>query len=133
MKRILNLITMLTFALLLMGGFSFAQNKQQNKSSQSMSKENTTQTDTNYAKSMAYYRFADKHIIQDSTKDKTYKGKWHNQNNPNMSSNGMKGNTNMSSSGKNMMNPNNTMMNNSKHKMSHHKMMGDSTHWKKKN
>ncbi|MFZ0453585.1 MAG: hypothetical protein WCE54_14120 [Ignavibacteriaceae bacterium] len=131
MKKILNLIGMLIVALLISGGYSFAQNNQQNQGNQNMDKQNTTQTDTNYAKSMAYYKYAKKNIIDDSTKDKTYKGKWHNQDSTNKSSNGMMKNSNMNSSGNNKMNSNHSMMNNSKNKMGH--MKGDSTQWKKKN
>ena len=137
MKKILNLIGMLIIVLLISGGYSFAQNNQQKQGKQSMDKQNTAQTDTNYAKSMAYYKYAKKNIIEDSTKEKTYKGKWHDQNNPNMDSDNMMHNSKMNSSANNMMNSNKSTMNNPKHKMSH--MMSDSTHgknhknWKKKN
>jgi hypothetical protein len=114
MKKILNLIGMLIIALLISGGYSFAQNNQQNQGSQNMDKQNTTQIDTNYAKSMAYYKYAKKNIIEDSTKEKTYKGKWHKQDIPNKSSTGMMNNSNMNSSGSNMMGSNNSMMNNPK-------------------
>lgn len=130
MKRILNLIAMLTFSVLMFGGFTFAQNNQQGKGDQSMDKQNTAQADTNYAKSMGYYKYAKKHIIQDSTKEKTYKGKWNNQKNTNMTSNSMMNNSNMKSSSNKSMNPNSSMMNNSKQNMKNNNMTGDSSHWK---
>ena len=81
-----------------------------------MKTQNSMQADTNYNKSMAYYNYAKKNIIEDKTKDKTYKGRFHDQNN-----------MNMKSSKSNMMNSSSKMMKNSKHKMGKKNMMRDTT------
>lgn len=120
MKKILNLIVMLVISLLMLFSCSFAQNNQQKKNNkmgnQNMKTQNSMQADTNYNKSMAYYNYAKKNIIEDKTKDKTYKGRFHDQNN-----------MNMKSSKSNMMNSSSKMMKNSKHKMGKKNMMRDTT------
>ncbi len=135
MKKILNFISMFAISFLMVSAYSFAQNNQQNqRNHKNMKNENTAQSDTNYANSMAYYKYAEKNIITDKSKDESYKGKFHDQNNTGESSS----NENMKSSNNQMMSSNNMMMDSTKHKMGKKKSMWDTTKskthksWKKK-
>jgi hypothetical protein len=118
MKKTVELIVMLFVSLFLISGLAFAQNNQQNnsQSDQNVNKQSTTQADSNYHNSMAYYKYAEKNIISDKSKDEAYKGKFHNQNNMGES------NSNMNNSNMNNSNMSNSHMNNM-----NSNMMGDST------
>ena len=110
MKRILDLMVLCILSLLLISGYSLGKSEKQAKKNENMSKQTTMQNDPDYAKSMGYYRYAEKNIITDKSKDESYKGKFYGQNNMGESS------SNMLPSHKKMMSSNN-MMNNSKQKM----------------
>ena len=117
MKRILDLMVLCILSLLLISGYSLGKSKKQAKKNENMSKQTTMQNDPDYAKSMGYYRYAEKNIITDKSKDESYKGKFYGQNDMGKSSSNMaKPNMKMLPSHKKMMSSNN-MMNNSKQKM----------------
>jgi hypothetical protein len=113
--------------LLIANGTSSAQNKQSKKEDQNIRTQsiNSTKTDTNYDKSMAYFRFAEKNIIADKSKDESYKGKFYDQNNKE----GSKSNLNSNSSNEKMMGSTNMM---TRHKMGKKKMERDTTKTKAK-
>ena len=74
---------MFVLSFLMIGGYSYSQNDQQTKTNQNknqnMNTQNSIQADTNYDKSMAYYNYAKKNIIEDKNKDEKYKGKFNSQ------------------------------------------------------
>jgi hypothetical protein len=127
MKRIKNLFVMTAISFLLLCVYTFAQSDKQNQQNQNtqstpnMTTQTTAQADTNYEKSMSYYNYAKKNIIEDKSEDGTYKGKFYNQDNLGKSSsetdmnkskmkkmNKKMGNSNMN----NMNSPNMNRMNN---------------------
>ncbi len=132
MKKILNLLGMFVLSFLMVSGYSYSQNNQQTKRNQNrnqnMKTQNSTQADANYDKSMAYYKYAKKNIIEDKSKDEIYKGKFHDQNKMGMN------NSNMNSSNKNMMNSNGMKMDTKHHmgKKRTHTMMDTGTSKTKK-
>lgn len=122
MKRILNLIGVFIISLLMMSSYSLAQNKKSSNRGQDMNKQATMHNDKESSHSMAYYRYAEKNIITDKSKDETYKGKFYGQKDMGKSSSDISNsNMNMKASHKNMISSKDKMMGKNK--------MGEKTKW----
>lgn len=127
MKRILNLIGVFAISLLMMTSYSLAQSKKSSKGTQNMNKQATMKNDTDYAKSMAYYKYAEKNIITNKSKAETYKGRFYGQKNMEKTNPGMS-NSKMSNSNMKMNESHKTMMS-SNDKMIKKNKKSDKSKW----